>query len=212
MFATPIPPPDCALATPSTCTMPVDTLGHGALPGNILPPRDISPCPLGGDCGPIVVTPTPTSTSSASAATCTDHHGPIPIGEECFTSGPHAGQCITFECLDFPDACGCPGAPPPPVAKMAKRTVDPAPTSTSTVTSAASTCTVHHGVIPIGEVCFTSGPQAGQCISIECRDNPNTCGCPGAPPPAPTPEKRNEQIHGDVCHSQYLYNSETLLT
>ena len=78
----------------------VDITPHAAFPGNLLPPRDASPCPLDEDCGPIVVGPTPTTTSSISipsATTCTAHHGPVPIGTECFESGPHAGQCITFE-------------------------------------------------------------------------------------------------------------------
>lgn len=183
----------------------MDITPHGAIPGSPLPPRDALPCPLGGDCGPIVVNSTPTSTSSASAATCTDHHGIVPIGSECFESGPHAGQCISFECLEFPDTCGCPGAPPPS-ARKEKRTVDPAPTSTSTVSSPTPTCTVHHGPIPIGEVCFTSGPQAGQCVSIECLDSPNTCGCPGAPPPASTQKKRSEVIQRDVCLRHYHFD------
>lgn len=167
----------------------MDITHHGAIPGNSLPPRDASPCALGGDCGPIVVDPTSTSISSAPAATCTEG-GSAAIGFVCFESGPHAGQCITIACLDRPNTCGCPDAPPPAAARKEKRTADPAPTSTSTVTSPSPTCTDHHGPIPIGEECFTSGPLAGQCVSIACRESPNTCGCPGAPPPAARKDKR----------------------
>ncbi|KAL9129470.1 MAG: hypothetical protein Q9175_007287, partial [Cornicularia normoerica] len=186
-LATPIPPPDCAFDTPNTCT--VGTYPHHGIPGDPLPPRDASPCPLDADCGPIVVDPTPASTPSASATTCTPHRGIVPIGSECFESGPHAGQCISFECLDHPNTCGCPDAPPP-AARKEKRTVDPALTSTSTEAPPSPTCTKPHGAIPIGEECFTTGPHAGQCISFECLDHPNTCGCPDAPPPAARKEKR----------------------
>ena len=172
---------------------------HGAIPGDPLPPRDASPCPLGGDCGPIVVDPTTTSTSSASlpsATTCTHHRGPVPIGTECFESGPHAGQCISFECLEFPNTCGCPGAPPEPAQLKRSAassdcgldegcgptTGDPVistPTSASSASLPSATTCVVRDAGPIGFECFTSGPHEGQCITILCLEHPDTCGCPG---------------------------------
>ncbi|KAF6219739.1 hypothetical protein HO133_003564 [Letharia lupina] len=130
----------------------VDITPHAAIPGNLLPPRDASPCPLDEDCGPIVVGPTPTTTSSISvpsATTCTVHHGPVPIGTECFESGPHAGQCITFECLELPNACGCPNASPPAASKEKRNE------------AASSDCDNF-----IGEptpVCTDEDPRRGQC-------------------------------------------------
>ncbi|CAF9914027.1 MAG: hypothetical protein ALECFALPRED_009211 [Alectoria fallacina] len=218
VFASPVPPPDCA---PNTC--PVDIAPHGAIPGNPLPPRDASPCPLEGDCGPltvgpIILSPTSTSTVSPPSPTCTVHDGPVPIGEECFTSGPHAGQCISFECLESPNTCGCPGAPPPAPTKEKRSlatssdcelaictpiTMDPDPiilvtTSTSAVTPVtppSPTCTDHHGAIPIGEECFSSGPHAGQCISILCLEHPDTCGCSGTD----VGKRRESEAIGTVC-------------
>ena len=196
---------------------------HGVIPGNSLPPRDPSPCPLDEDCGAIVVDLLSTSTSSASlpaATTCTTPTGAIPIGFECFDSGPHAGQCISIECLEHPNNCGCPGAPPPE-ARKEKRSVAaplnyalkdgcnpittipviPSSTSTSTVTSPSPICTNFHGPVPIGTECFISGPRTGECITFECLERPDTCGCPGAPPPAAGKEKRvilPEPI-GSIC-------------
>ena len=115
-LATPLPPPDCELQVPSTCTV----YAHGGIPDNPLPPRDPSPCPLDEDCSPIVVDSISTSTSSASlpaATACTTPTGPYPIGYTYFESGAHAGQCISFECQQYPNNCGCPGAPPPAAGK-----------------------------------------------------------------------------------------------
>ena len=73
-----------------------------------------SECGLDERCGPITVdpvisTPTSTSTASLSSATTCVVRDAGPIGFECFTSGPHKGQCITILCLEHPDTCGCPG-------------------------------------------------------------------------------------------------------
>ena len=119
------------------------------------------------------------------------------------------GQCISFECQQHPSNCGCPGTPPPVATKENRSvaaplncmleggcnpiTTDPiiqSSTSTSTVTPPAPTCTIFQGPIPIGTICFISGPRTGECISIECLDRPDACGCPGAPPPAAGKEKR----------------------
>ena len=208
----------------------------------------------------VFATPLPQTESLASRSTCIVPTGPIPIGTECFKSGPHAGQCITFECLIHPNACGCPGAPPehelqersvpesvdcrlgggcgpivvpPTIPEQQKRSVplsvdcplgvgcgpivvpptipeqqersvplsvdcplgkgcgpivvppiEPVAASMSK-RSLLSTraCTKLTGPIPIGEQCFTNGPHAGQCIPFYCLQRPDTCGCPGAPPP-----------------------------
>ena len=130
----PIPPPSPAAELSDS---------RDAVPENSLQARDALLCPLGEGCGPIVVYPPqkrsapsvdcalvegcgpivvpPNSPPSGSESTvslrspavCTEWVGPLPIGSECFTSGPYAGQCIPFYCLQRPDTCGCPGAPPP---------------------------------------------------------------------------------------------------
>ena len=125
VFASPLPAPMVPANSLSTRIVLPCPLGEdcGPFPVEPIPPQKRSTpsvdCALAEGCGPIVVPPnTPPSGSEStvslrSPAVCTEWVGPLPIGDECFTSGPYAGQCIPFYCLQRPDTCGCPGSPPP---------------------------------------------------------------------------------------------------